>query len=104
MNKDNTKNKLKKIQRDLRNKFENFIISDEVKNILLTYGSDNDKILIQIITLFKIYANNEIIKLREYHKKKLIKKIESGEYDDGISEIKHIKNIIGDILLQRENN
>lgn len=96
--------RLKKVQQKLKNKFESFIVSDEVKQILLTYGSDNHKILIAIITLFKQYANKEIIKIRELHKKKLIEQIDKGEYDDGISEIKHIKNIIGDILLQRENN
>jgi hypothetical protein len=98
------KKKLKKVQYNLRNRFEEFILSNDVKNILLTYGNDNNKILIAIITLFKRYANDEIIELREFHKKKLIKKIDNGEYDDGISEIKHIKNIIGDLLLQRENN
>ena len=97
-------NCLKKIQILLRNKFEIFIVSDEVKHILLTYGSDNDRLLITIIKNFKRYANKEILKLREIHKQKLIKKIDSGDYDDGMSEIKHIKNIIGDMLLEREND
>lgn len=85
----------------MKNKFQEYIVSNEVRDILTRYKKDNYSILMAILTGYKQFAADDILKLREIHKKKLIQKIDNGEYDDGMKELLHIKEIIGDMLEAR---
>ena len=99
------KKNLIKIQKAFIKKFEDYIVSKEVAAFLITNnGISNDLLLDQLLHKFKTYSNKEIIKLRENHKAKLIEKINNGEYDDGMSEIIHIRSIIYNLLDQRSKS